>query len=189
MLGDDLSQYYNENKLFVEEYLGLKDENFREQFKTLNKRLLEEDEESNLQCLLVMRSILRGVVNFISPLSYISCEIEGKKKEKLSDETYVERIMHLLLLKAGKGTSIKSLRADLLDVVNRLETTNELARKRIRYVIGETEAHQSIMQAYILLGELIRVYDQESSSILYKEYVNDELKLFWPNICLKENLY
>lgn len=47
-----------------------------------------------------------------------------------------------------------------------LRNTNELACKGIRYGVSETEAHQSIMQAYILLGELIRACDEEYSSVL-----------------------
>lgn len=156
MLGDDLSHYFKENKLFVEGYLGLRNENYRKQFKVLNKRLLEEDEESNLQCLLVMRSVLKGFANYISPLPHISYEIEDEKEEILSDETYVERIMHSLFMKTRREVSAKLLHADLLDVVNRLETTNELACKGVRYGVSETEAHQSIIQAYILLGALIR---------------------------------
>ncbi len=122
MLGDDLSQYFKENKFFVESYLGLKDENFRKQFKILNKRLLEKDEESNLQCLLVMRSILKAFANYMSPFPHISYEIEDEKEEILSDGTYVERITNSLFMKAARGESVKLLCTDLQDVVNRLET-------------------------------------------------------------------
>lgn len=44
----------------------------------------------------------------------------------------------------------------------------------MHYGIGETEAHQSIMQAYILLGDLIRACDQASSSVLSEECMIDD---------------
>jgi len=105
-------------------------------------------------------------------LPYALHKTEDEKEEMLSDATYAKRITRSFFMKAGRGVSAKLLHADLLDVVNRLETTNELACKGVRYGVSETEAHQSIIQAYLLLGALIRACCEGVSPILYEESVD-----------------
>lgn len=67
----------------------------------------------------------------------------------------------MLFEKAGKHTHTELLNQSVEDLVKRIEKVNELSNKGVHNKVTEQEANQCVIIMYIVLGDLIRIGDEE----------------------------
>ncbi|MFC2654840.1 MAG: hypothetical protein ACFN0J_09110 [Segatella salivae] len=89
----------------------------------------------------------------------VTCS-DGKRRV-LTEDKYLNRISFVLFEKAGKHTHTELLNQSVEDLVKRIEKVNELSNKGVHNKVTEQEANQCVIIMYIVLGDLIRIGDEE----------------------------
>ena len=157
LAGNELSSYFERNKIFVEEELIKLSDNFSLQFQDLHARMQEGNTESLAQALLLIRRILKTFADNVYP------PIDGKvvcsdgKERNLSDEKYISRLLQFVYsLNESKSTN-ELFDSSLSNLDNRLNAIYLKSCKGVHNNVNPFEANQCVIQMYVLLGDIIRL--------------------------------
>lgn len=155
--GNSLSQYFENNRKYVESKLSSLNGNYQDYFDALSNHILHGTQIDFQEALLDIRRILLAFANDIFPPNTYPITCSDGKKRVLTEDKYLNRIVQAIYSAAGKHTHTELLNGNLNDLVTRLEKINELSCKGVHTDIPEHEANQCIIQMYILLGDVLRI--------------------------------
>lgn len=181
LAGNELSSYFERNKIFVEEELIKLSDNFSLQFQDLHARMQEGNTESLAQALLLIRRILKTFADNVYP------PIDGKvvcsdgKERNLSDEKYISRLLQFVYsLNESKSTN-ELFDSSLSNLDNRLNAIYLKSCKGVHNNVNPFEANQCVIQMYVLLGDIIRL-KHHSLNVIVKT-CSDSLFTILPKNC------
>lgn len=136
-----------------------------EQFRSAYERTRSGDVEARAHAMTSCRRILKTVADRLYPPT--STPIRGRdgKTRELSDEKYVARLWQYISDHCEHGTAgeLLSTRADELG--RRLDGLYDLACKGAHANVTEDEMNQCVIHTYLLIGDLLRLYDKTSAAI------------------------
>ena len=122
--------------------------------------------EARAQALLSCRRLLKDLADvFYPPTSQQILGADGKKRD-LSDDKYVSRLWQFISDKTRVTTSAELLQASLNDLGNRLDRIYEFTNKGVHAEVEEFEMNQCLIQTYLLIGDLLRIFDNHSAIVV-----------------------
>ncbi len=127
------------------------------------QRIKENTPETRAQALLSCRRLFKDLSDVFYPPASEPVTGEDGKTRNLSDEKYINRLWQFILDKTRKSTSVDLLQASLSDLGNRLDRIYEFTNKGVHAEVEEFEMNQCLMQTYLLVGDLLRIYDKQSA--------------------------
>ena len=143
MQGNTLSRYFENNK------------------EAIDSHMIKGTPIDYEEALLDIRKVLMLYANAICPPQADPVTCSDGKRRVLTEDKYLNRISFVLFEKAGKHTHTELLNQSVEDLVKRIEKVNELSNKGIHNKVTEQEANQCVIIMYIVLGDLIRIGDEE----------------------------
>lgn len=161
MQGNTLSRYFENNKEWVVNKLENIDINFNDYIKAIDSHMIKGTPIDYEEALLDIRKVLMLYANAICPPQADPVTCSDGKRRVLTEDKYLNRISFVLFEKAGKHTHTELLNQSVEDLVKRIEKVNELSNKGVHNKVTEQEANQCVIIMYIVLGDLIRIGDEE----------------------------
>jgi hypothetical protein len=161
MQGNTLSRYFENNKEWVVNKLENIDTNFNDYIKAIDSHMIKGTPIDYEEALLDIRKVLMLYANAICPPQADPVTCSDGKRRVLTEDKYLNRISFVLFEKAGKHTHTELLNQSVEDLVKRIEKVNELSNKGVHNKVTEQEANQCVIIMYIVLGDLIRIGDEE----------------------------
>ena len=161
MQGNTLSRYFKNNKEWVVDKLENIDTNFNDYIKAIDSHMIKGTPIDYEEALLDIRKVLMLYANAICPPQAAPVTCSDGKRRVLTEDKYLNRISFVLFEKAGKHTHTELLNQNVEDLVKRIEKVNELSNKGVHNKVTEQEAYQCVIIMYIVLGDLIRIGNEE----------------------------
>lgn len=161
MQGNTLSRYFENNKEWVVNKLENIDTNFNDYIKAIDSHMIKGTPIDYEEALLDIRKVLMLYANAVCPPQADPVTCSDGKRRVLTEDKYLNRISFVLFEKAGKHTHTELLNQNVEDLVKRIEKVNELYNKGVHNKVTEQETYQCVIIMYIVLGDLIRIGDEE----------------------------
>lgn len=154
--GKKLSNYFDENKKLVDNYLFSLSPNFLEKIESLDNRLQENTEIANSQAMLTIRIILKEFADCIYPAAINEVQCSDGKFRILTEDKYISRIWQYIFENL-KGSSIEIISEQLKDLGKKIDLTYEKSCKGVHSGVTSFEAYQCTILFYISIGDVIRI--------------------------------
>lgn len=87
----------------------------------------------------------------------------------MTDDKFVSRLWQYISENMAGRTSGEMMLAQLDDLGHRLDTVYGMTCKGVHADISEFEANQSVIQTYLLIGDLLRLNDNDSGVFQMKD--------------------
>lgn len=158
MRGNSLSRYYESNKKFVSSTLSSIDEQFKDELNNIDLHLYSGSANNLSEALWNIRKVLCHYANVVCPISDETIDADGRKR-KAKSSVCLNHIISALYQKVDKQTSIELLDIGVTELWNKVEKLNALGIKGVRTKVTEDEAFQCVSQLYVLLGQMIRIFN------------------------------
>ena len=164
MFGQLNADIFERNRRYVDERLASIAPDALAQLVSAYKRVSEGDVEARTQGLLSCRRILKSLADALYPARPDPVLGADGKSRVLTDDKFVSRLWQFVWEQLGGFASARLLLATVDDVGGRLDALNELACKGVHSTVSSGEAEQTLMQIYLLIGDLLRLKDQTSAA-------------------------
>jgi hypothetical protein len=157
------SDIFEKNRQYVEARLTDMAPESLEQLTTAYGRVSEGDPESRIHALTSCRRIMKSLSDNVYPAN--NKEIVGSdgKTRKMSDEKYIARLWQFVADKVGSKASGKLMLTEINDLGHRIDRIYDLSCKGIHDSVSEFEVNQCVIQTYLLLGDILRLADENSA--------------------------
>jgi hypothetical protein len=163
LYGQFHSDIFEQNRQFVELRLNQVCPEALKEFVSALQRVKENTPETRAQALLSCRRLLKDLADvFYPPISQPVTGADGKTRD-LSEEKYISRLWQFITDKTQKTTSAELIQASLNDLGNRLDRIYEFTNKGVHAEVEEFEMNQCLIQTYLLIGDLLRIFDKQSA--------------------------
>jgi len=127
------------------------------------QRMKDKTPEARAQALLSCRRLLKDLADvFYPPTSQQITGVDGKTRD-LSEDKYISRLWQFISDKTRITTSAELLIVSLEDLGHRLDRIYEFTNKGVHAEVDEFEMNQCLMQTYLLIGDLFRIFDKQSA--------------------------
>ena len=157
---------FEKNRQFVDAKLHLIAPEALAQFIAAFRRLNEGDSEARSHALLSCRRILKSIADKLYPPREEPVIGSDGKKREMTEDKYINRLWQFVADKL-KGTTGNLLIAQTKDIGYRIDCVYNSASKGVHTDVSEFEVNQCVIQTYLLIGDLLRLADQESA--MYSE--------------------
>jgi hypothetical protein len=127
------------------------------------QRMKDKTPEARAQALLSCRRMLKDLADVLYPPTSQKITGADGKTHDLSEDKYINRLWQFISDKTHLTTSAGLLMASLSDLGNRLDRIYEFTNKGVHAEVEEFEMNQCLMQTYLLVGDLLRIYDKQST--------------------------
>lgn len=155
--GNTMSNYYDENRRWVQLKLDTYNPSFKEYFSSIENHIKTGNQVDLQEALLDIRRILLSFADIVCKANEEEVICSDGRKRKLTKDKYMNRISYALFDKNGKHAFTEMLNQNLDDLSARISRVNDLACKGVHDDISPMEAKQCVIQMYMLLGDLIRI--------------------------------
>ena len=155
--GNTMSNYYDENRRWVQLKLDTYNPSFNEYFTSIENHIKTGNQVDLQEALLDIRRILLSFADIVCKANTEEVLCSDGRKRKLTKDKYMNRISYALFDKNGKHAFTEMLNQNLDDLSARISRVNDLACKGVHDDISPMEAKQCVIQMYMLLGDLIRI--------------------------------
>lgn len=155
--GNTMSNYYDENRRWVQLKLDTYNQSFNEYFTSIENHIKTGNQVDLQEALLDIRRILLSFADIVCKANNEEVLCSDGRKRKLTQDKYMNRISYALFDKNGKHAFTEILNQNLDDLSARISRVNDLACKGVHDDISPMEAKQCVIQMYMLLGDLIRI--------------------------------
>ena len=147
----------------VDRHLAMLAPDILSEFNAAYRRAREGDEPSRSHALTSCRRILKAVADLVYPPS--SDPVVGKdgKKRILTDDLYIARLWQFLGQEAERGTAAEVVLAAAEDLGKRLDRLYDLINKGVHAEVAEEEMDLCVIQTYLFVGEVLRLFDNRGS--------------------------
>lgn len=164
MFGQLNADIFERNRRYVDERLASIAPDALAQLVSAYRRVGEGDVEARAQGLLSCRRILKSLADVLYPARPDPVLGPDGKSRVLTDDKFVSRLWQFVWERLGGSASARLLLATVDDVGGRLDALNELASKGVHSTVSPAEAEQTLIQTYLLIGDLLRLEDQTSAA-------------------------
>lgn len=161
--GQKYSDIFERNRQYVDIKLSECSPEALEQLVIAYQRLNEGNEEARSQALLSCRRTLKTLADTLYPPSQHPIVGPDRKQRKLSDDKYINRLWQFVAEKLKGSASGDLLLYNITDLGGRIDRVYELSSKGVHAHVAEFEANQCVIQTYLVLGDILRLNDQESA--------------------------
>ena len=157
------SDIFERNRQYVDGKLAAISPEALEQFITVYRRLGEGDPEARSQALGSCLRILKSLADSLYPPRELPVVGTDGKSRDLTDEKYIARLWQFVSDRVGTTKAGGLLLAQVNDLVSRIDRLYGLTNKGVHAEISEFEVNQSVIQTYLLAGDILRLTDQDSA--------------------------
>lgn len=161
------SDIFERNRRYVDARLHEIAPESLEQLVAAYRRSGEGETEARSHALLSCRRILKSFADKLYPPSAEPVEGPDGKTRKLTEEKYISRLWQFVAERVKGRTAGDLLLAQVSDLGNRIDRIYDLASKGVHADVSEFEVNQAVIQTYLLIGDILRLADQDSA--LYSE--------------------
>jgi hypothetical protein len=163
MYGQISSDIFERNRQYVDARLHDIAPEALEQFIAAYRRLGEGGPESGSHALTSCRRILKSVADNIYPARDEPVVGSDGKERRLTDDKFVSRLWQFVAERVGGSASGRLLLTSVKDVGDRIDRIYDLSCKGVHAEVSEFEVNQCVIQTYLLIGDILRIADQDSA--------------------------
>jgi hypothetical protein len=164
MFGQLNADIFERNRRYVDEHLALLAPDALTQLVSAYKRVSEGDVEARAQGLLSCRRVLKSLADALYPAKPDPVLGADGKSRVLTDDKFVARLWQFVWERLGGSASAKLLLATVNDIGGRLDALYKLSCKGAHSTVSLGEAEQTLINTYLLIGDLLRLQDQSSAA-------------------------
>lgn len=164
VFGQLSSDFFEKNRLYVDSRLREIAPEALEQFTIGYRRITERDSESGSHALLSCRRLLKSFADRIYPAKSEPVKGSDGSERILTDDKYIARLWQFIYEQTKGSTSGELLLTLITDLGNRVDGVYDLCCKGVHADVSEYEIGQCMIQAYLLIGDILRLYDKDSKS-------------------------
>ena len=157
------SDIFEHNRRFVDSRLHEIAPKALDKFVTIYQRLREDDPEARSHALTSCRRLLKDLADNIYPPSETPVKGHDGKERKLTEDRFVSRLWQFVAEKVQGRKSGDLLLVDIDDLGNRIDKINDLICKGVHAEVSPFEVNQCVIQTYLIVGDILRLYDQQSA--------------------------
>lgn len=163
LYGQFHADIFEQNRKYVELRLNQVCPEAIKELVALLHRMKDKTPEARAQALLSCRRMLKDLADiFYPPTNQKIPGADGKTRD-LSEDKYINRLWQFIYDKIHTTTSAELLMASLEDLGHRLDRIYDFTNKGIHSDVDEFEMNQCLMQTYLLIGDLLRIFDKQSA--------------------------
>ena len=154
---------FERNRQYVDGKLSAIAPEALEQFTTVYRRIGEGDPEARSQAFGSCRRILKSLADSLYPPREDPVIGTDGNPRNLTDDKYIARLWQFVSDRVGTTKSGGMLLAQVSDLGSRIDRLYEFTNKGVHADVSEFEVDQCVIQTYLLVGDLLRITDQESA--------------------------
>jgi hypothetical protein len=157
------SDIFERNRIYVDSRLREIAPDAIDKFSLIYKRLNENDAEARSHALTSCRRLLKDIADVLYPPSI--CPVAGPdgKEHKLTEERYIARLWQFVYEKMSGQKSGELLLSTINDLGTRIDKVYDLSCKGVHNNVPEFEVNQCVIQTYLIIGDILRLYDNRSA--------------------------
>lgn len=163
LYGQFHADIFEQNRQYVELRLNQVCPEAVKELVAVLQRMKDKTPEARAQALLSCRRMLKDLADVLYPPTSQKITGADGKTHDLSEDKYINRLWQFISDKTHLTTSAELLMASLSDLGNRLDRIYEFTNKGVHAEVEEFEMNQCLMQTYLLVGDLLRIYDKQST--------------------------
>jgi len=129
-----------------------------EKLVAIAERMAEGTQEASAEALASCRRLMVAVADAVFPASDDDWVDHTGKRRKVGADNYKNRLMAFTERQLGSDSTEEILTAELEHLSSRLDAVSDKACKGVHAVVSTEEARLAIVGAYILVGEIARLY-------------------------------
>lgn len=161
------SDIFERNRQYVDSRLRLIAPESLDQLTAAYRRMSEGDSEAWGHALLSCRRVLKSFADKLYPARTEPIIGSDGQERSLTEEKYISRLWQFVDERVKGRTAGDLLLAQVSDLGNRIDRVYDLASKGVHVDVSEFEVNQAVIQTYLLIGDILRLVDQDSA--LYSE--------------------
>jgi len=155
---------FERHRLRMESFLSRISPQVLEQFTAAYRRARDDDAESKAHALTTCRRILESVADAVFPGQAEPITDSSGKLRKVGAENYVNRLWMYLDEAMSASTHREILLATLQDFGSRIDKVYSLTNKGVHSNVTQAEVDTCVMQTYLLVGEILRIFEDSSKA-------------------------
>ena len=161
------SDIFERNRQYVDSRLRVIAPESLEQLVVAYRRVEEGDSEAGSHALLSCRRVLKSLADRLYPARKEPIIGSDGQERRLTDDKYIARLWQFVAERVKGRTAGDLLLAQVNDTGNRIDRLYDLDNKGVHADVTEFEVNQAVIQTYLLVGDILRLVDQDSA--LYSE--------------------
>jgi hypothetical protein len=165
-LGQQQADFFEHNRLYVENKLGLLSPEALDQLRTALKRASEGTAEGRSHSLTSCRRALKSVADRLYPARTNPIRGNDGKERTLDDSKFVSRLWQYLAESSAGSASKKLLQGEIDHLGPTIDRLNELSSKGVHDQVTAFEVNACVISMYSLVGALLRLHEQDSAATL-----------------------
>jgi hypothetical protein len=150
---------FERNRAYVDARLAKLAPEVLEQFQAAYKRITEGDAEALSHALTSVRRLLKSLADNVYPprIEPVLCA-DGQTRD-MSEAKYLNRLYQFVSESVGRHGSGQIVRATIAELNARLKAIDEMSSKGVHATVTITEVDNCVIQAYLVVGEIMRIWD------------------------------
>lgn len=154
---------FEQNRQYVDLKLGQLCPEALMKFIEAYQRLKDNTPESRAQATTSCRRLLKSLADQLYPPSNNQITGVDGKIRVLDKEKYISRLWQYVFERIGRSASGELLFVQVQDLGNRIDRLYDLTNKGVHDEVSEFEVNQCVIQTYLLIGDLIRISENQSA--------------------------
>lgn len=158
------ADFFEQNRRYVDSQLCEIAPKAFDKFVTIYKRVGEGDLEARSHALTSCRRLLKSLADVIYPA--VDAPVKGPdgKTRKLTEDRYVSRLWQFVAESIHGKKAGNLVLAEIEDIGHRIDKIYELSCKGVHGDVPLFELNQCVIQTYLVVGDILRLYDQKSAA-------------------------
>ena len=154
--GDIAQSIFDELRTDVDKFIQAKAPQAAEKLIAISDRMSEGNEEACAEALTSCRRLLMTLADALFPAQSTDWVDQKGKARKVGTEQYKNRLCAFISTKISSSSTLSLIESDVEHLAKRIDAVYEKSCKGVHTDITIEEARLTIIQAYILIGELAR---------------------------------
>jgi hypothetical protein len=165
LFGQESADIFELNREYVDSMMLKLCPEALKMFTTAIERVHAGTEEARSHALTTCRRIIKALADTVYPAT--DKEIIGidKKKRKMSDDNYIARLWQFVSERSSGSRSGNLILSSVNDLGNRIDTLYRLSCKGVHEKVTDFEVNQSVIQMYILVGDILRLHERTATGL------------------------
>ena len=163
LYGQVNADIFEQNRRFVDSRMQKLAPEVFDKFVVVYQRMSDGDPEARSHAITSCRRILKALADAVYPASNEKVVGIDDKERKLTENKYISRLWQFVSDRVGGKSSGDLLLACTEDLGNRLDKAYDLQCKGVHDEVTEFEVNQCVIQTYLLVGDILRIYDADSA--------------------------
>lgn len=135
-----------------------------EKFVSVYQNLKSEKGEDWANAVHSCRRVIKDIADFLYPADGKKIEVKGGAKITLNDDNYIARLKQFIKENNKSETSSKIVGSHLDFIGDRIDAIYKSTTKGTHAKVDQDEAERYVMYAYMLIGDLMDLYNSNNKS-------------------------